>query len=648
MSDEGAAKRELRTEPIPAEAGKIIASYYKNDKVKAHKDYAAAKAGVEMAAARLIVDMVKPETVDAVRRQVGEGAIFAYPHAEEQSGRNAIPSALANYYATLTNGSAADIVQSVRTYHTGAGAMERMISKVSFAGDIVKGGKYVIVDDVSTLGGTIAEMAHYIQSKGGNVAGVALFTNASRNATIIPNKSAIKEIERRFGNEVRELFGIDPKALTAAEAAYLSGFRDAHSLRNRAITARREREERLLSKGIRPAQDEVILPQEKASEKTEPRFSLKPRDRKGSRRSINNQKSRFAETKDEVTVSGIAPEKPSGREELTMANPAIELRWTPGTSPRDPVVLVPEGKYVTLKEAVEQNRDKLQGAYLGGMDLRGVDLTGANLRYAYFGGSRLDGAKLDGADLRESNLRGVNLEGASLKESKLDGANLFSKEEMSAVRGANFEGASLIGTDLAGADLSDVNFRRANFKDANFKDARLDGVNFTGANFERANLEGVSAQSAVFKNANFKRATLNDANFKGTDFEGADFKSADLKGTNFAGANLEGVYLKDANLKDSNFKDAKLTGANLTESYCNGTNFKGAGLEFTNFKDADLFRANLENAQVRASIFKDANLREANFKGVDLSGVNMNGVELEGVKNLETPSIHSYKAGLQK
>jgi hypothetical protein len=33
---------------------------------------------------------------------------------------------------------------------------------------------------------------------------------------------------------------------------------------------------------------------------------------------------------------------------------------------------------------------------------------------------------------------------------------------------------------------------------------------------------------------------------------------------------------------------------------------------------------------------------------VDLAGVNMNGVELEGAKNLETPSIHSYKAGLQK
>jgi hypothetical protein len=58
------------------------------------------------------------------------------------------------------------------------------------------------------------------------------------------------EIERRYGNEIRELFGIGPKALTAAEAGYIINFKDADTLRNRAATAREERRQRLLSKGI--------------------------------------------------------------------------------------------------------------------------------------------------------------------------------------------------------------------------------------------------------------------------------------------------------------------------------------------------------------------------------------------------------------
>lgn len=54
----------------------------------------------------------------------------------------------------------------------------------------------------------------------------------------IPNKSVISELERRYGNEIRELFGIEPEALTAAEAGYLAGFRDADTLRDRAAKAR--------------------------------------------------------------------------------------------------------------------------------------------------------------------------------------------------------------------------------------------------------------------------------------------------------------------------------------------------------------------------------------------------------------------------
>lgn len=53
-----------------------------------------------------------------------------------------------------------------------------------------------------------------------------------------------------FGDAITNEFGIKPEALTAAEAGYLTGFRDADSVRNRIATARQERLERLRSKGV--------------------------------------------------------------------------------------------------------------------------------------------------------------------------------------------------------------------------------------------------------------------------------------------------------------------------------------------------------------------------------------------------------------
>ncbi|MDM7988097.1 MAG: hypothetical protein QUS13_12245, partial [Smithella sp.] len=243
---EGEGNQNYRSFALPSTIGDILTSYFNINQVKAHADYAAAKAGDKSSAARLIKALVKDETVKAARSRFGKNAIYVYPHSIEEKGMNMIPAALANYYGKATH-----LIQTNKAYHTGANAMERLISRVSFAGDIIEGGKYVLVNDVTTLGSTFGEMAHYIQDNGGEVVGIITLTNASRQRNIIPTKSVIKEIERRYGNEIRELFGIDPKALTAAEAGYLIGFRDADTLRNRAVAAVSERRQRLLSKGIR-------------------------------------------------------------------------------------------------------------------------------------------------------------------------------------------------------------------------------------------------------------------------------------------------------------------------------------------------------------------------------------------------------------
>jgi hypothetical protein len=44
--------------------------------------------------------------------------------------------------------------------------------------------------------------------------------NVFHSRTIIPNEKVINEIERRFGDAIKEEFGIDPKALMATKAGY--------------------------------------------------------------------------------------------------------------------------------------------------------------------------------------------------------------------------------------------------------------------------------------------------------------------------------------------------------------------------------------------------------------------------------------------
>jgi len=142
--------------------------------------------------------------------------IYLAPHAIEATGENAIPETLAAFLAER-HGSQRDasVVQANQVFHTGADAMQRLIARSFFFGEVVLGGKYVMVDDVTTLGGTLADLADYIQGNGGEVLGSVLLVNAARSGRLIPSQAVIRQIERRYGDEVRETFGIEPAALTA-------------------------------------------------------------------------------------------------------------------------------------------------------------------------------------------------------------------------------------------------------------------------------------------------------------------------------------------------------------------------------------------------------------------------------------------------
>jgi len=227
--------------------------------LKAHAAYRLAKAGDQDAALELVVDLAVA-WVSGLRNQFKPGLIYVAPHAQEATGDNAIPQTLSAVCAGVLDGVVdTEIVQSDRVYHTGADPMERMAARAQFVGQVTPGADYVLVDDVTNLGGTLAELANFIQLHGGVVNGVVVLVNAGRNPALVPESKFVQLIKERFNEEFTRIFGIEPQALTANEAQYLVGFKSVEQIRNRLAAAEQEIDRRLRSKGIARALEEAPL-----------------------------------------------------------------------------------------------------------------------------------------------------------------------------------------------------------------------------------------------------------------------------------------------------------------------------------------------------------------------------------------------------
>lgn len=251
----------IRTFGIPSSAEPIISSFRNAEDLKASPYYEAAKGGDPSAAHQFVSSVIHPDTVASAGQRFGPDVSYVPVHAEEAAGRNAIPYAVANYYAASTGANVADdIIQNSREFHTGARPMERLISRPSFSGPVQPGRRYVLVDDVNMMGNTIGELSHHIQSNGGHVAGVVTLANAGRTDNIVPQAARTRLLEKNLGPAVEQELGIRPGALTAAETEYLLGFKNADQLRGSISAATRARDERLLSKGVRPSSSEDLTP----------------------------------------------------------------------------------------------------------------------------------------------------------------------------------------------------------------------------------------------------------------------------------------------------------------------------------------------------------------------------------------------------
>lgn len=172
---------------FPASA-KHFHLYRHDSELKKHPAYRAAKQGDNESAFELVWDLASHFLIN-LKGEFNEDTVYVSPFAKEASGDNAIPPLLASACASFMGGQAEnDIVQLERVFHTGADPMERMSLRPSFEGEVVSGQTYVLVDDVTNLGGTLAELANYILINGGRVEGTIVLCNAGRSHDFVPSK----------------------------------------------------------------------------------------------------------------------------------------------------------------------------------------------------------------------------------------------------------------------------------------------------------------------------------------------------------------------------------------------------------------------------------------------------------------------------
>jgi hypothetical protein len=252
----------IRSHPFPDAAALPYWLWDDDQLLKAHPAYQQAKAGEQDAAIDLIWELAI-EFLSGLQAKLPLELSYVAPYAREATGDNAIPLMLASACAEILHGEVeTEIVQASRVFHTGAKAMERLLLRPQFDGPVTAGTAYVLVDDVTCLGGTLAELADYIQAGCGQVAAVIMMVNAGRLKPLKPEALVIRRLRERFPDAIHHTFGIDPGALTANEARYISGFRTADDLRDRAAKAAKENDLRLRAKGFQLEDPPAPLNQE--------------------------------------------------------------------------------------------------------------------------------------------------------------------------------------------------------------------------------------------------------------------------------------------------------------------------------------------------------------------------------------------------
>lgn len=236
--------------PWPADFPKAF-SHTTVGKVTGHADHAAAKAGDFEAARRLAADTIKPARAEEIAKKFPD-AIVVPVVEQEKSGINMIPVAVAEAYQAAGLRMDDQIFQVGQAKRSNLDAAQRLLARKEFSGEVVRGGKYILVDDILTQGGTIHEMYHHIVNNGGEVVGVVSLAFSAGSNIIAIQTATINKLAMRFGRgkleRILDEYNVAGtiEALTESEGNAILRFKSLDSLRNRldeAKDALRQRED---------------------------------------------------------------------------------------------------------------------------------------------------------------------------------------------------------------------------------------------------------------------------------------------------------------------------------------------------------------------------------------------------------------------
>ncbi|QMW22970.1 phosphoribosyltransferase [Sandaracinobacteroides saxicola] len=201
----------------------------------AHPSYLKAKTGSAGDALRLILDLVTsdadlaaiPEHFRGRRPTVVPVVADENVLVNDSADFNTIPPTLA-----LFVGMNADlpvqfdrVVQTNKVGHTRAPAFQRIVTPARFAGALVAGMDYLLVDDHVGMGGTLASLRGYVEHMGGTVVGMICLTASPGSAKIALQSDTLDMIRQKHGPALDSFwqteFGYGLDCLTNREAQHL-------------------------------------------------------------------------------------------------------------------------------------------------------------------------------------------------------------------------------------------------------------------------------------------------------------------------------------------------------------------------------------------------------------------------------------------
>lgn len=219
-----------------------------------HPAYVAGKSGGAEAARALADDLLSADEVQRLGYWLdGRRPILLGVTADEMMGFNAIPDAMAQVLAACLGleVSGGAIVQYDKVGHTKADGWHRLVTPARFAGDVVPGREYFLVDDHVGFGGTLANLRGFIEYNGGHVIGMTTLTEtrAARRISVRPETLAV--LYGRHGLELEQFwlgrFGHGLDCLTDIEAGYLCRVESLAAIQNRMAQAAEQARRRGLS-----------------------------------------------------------------------------------------------------------------------------------------------------------------------------------------------------------------------------------------------------------------------------------------------------------------------------------------------------------------------------------------------------------------